>query len=58
MFLTPQSSTSVAWINKQTTPAEVEFSIKEIWNFAAEPIIQIWASWIESKKNKIADFTV
>ena len=51
------NTTAVAWINKQTAPTELEFSIvKQIWNFAALKKLKIYASYIESKKNTIADF--
>ena len=51
------NTTAVACINKQTAPTELEFTIaKQIWNFAAQRKLEIYASYIESKKNKIADF--
>ena len=49
--------TAVAWMNKQTAPIELEFSIvKQIWTFAAQRKLEVDASYIEPKKNKIADF--
>ena len=43
------NTTAVAWINKQTAPTELEFSIvKQIWNFAAKRKLVIYASYIES----------
>ena len=55
--LKKDNTTAVAWINKQTAPTELEFSIvKQIWNFAALKKLKIYASYIESKKNTIADF--
>ena len=51
------NATPVAWINKQTAPIELEFYIvKQIWNFAAKRKLEIYTSYIESKKSKIADF--
>ena len=44
-------STTVAWINKQTAPTKLE-----IWNFATQRKLEIYAPYIESKKNKIAGF--
>ena len=41
VYLKVDNTTAVAWINKQTAPTEFEFST---------------ASYIESKKNKIANF--
>ena len=57
VHLKEDNTTAVAWINKQTAPTELEFSIvKRIWNFAALKKLKIHASYIESKKNKIAAF--
>ena len=57
VHLKEDNTTAVAWINKQTAPTELEFSIvKQIWNFAALKKLKIHASYIESKKNKIAVF--
>ena len=43
------NTTAVAWINKQTAPTELKFSIvKQIWNFAAQRKLVIYASYIES----------
>ena len=57
VHLKEDNTTAVAWINKQTAPTELEFSIvKQIWNFAALKKLKIYASYIESKKNTIADF--
>ena len=57
VHLKVDNTESVAWINKQTAPTELEFSIvKQIWNFAALKKLKIYASYIESKKNTIADF--
>ena len=57
VHLKVDNTTAVAWINKQTAQTELEFSIvKQIWNFAAQRKLEIYASYIESKKNKIADF--
>ena len=44
-------NTTVAWINKQTAPTKLE-----IWNFAIQRKLEIYAPYIESKKNKIAGF--
>ena len=45
------NTTAVAWINKQTAPTELEFSIvKQIWKFWAQRKLEIYASYIESKK--------
>ena len=55
VHLKVDNTESVAWINKQTASTELEFSIvKQIWNFAAQRNLEICASYIESKKNKIA----
>ena len=43
--------TTVAWINKQTAPTKLE-----IWNFATQRKLEIYAPYIEPKKNKIAGF--
>ena len=57
VHLKEDNTTAVAWINEQTAPTELEFSIvKQIWNFAALKKLKIYASYIESKKNTIADF--
>ena len=49
------NTTAEAWINKQTTPTELEFSIvKQIWDFSAQKIRNLCVL-LESKKNKIAD---
>ena len=51
------STTAVAWINKETAPTELEFStLKQFWNFAAQRKLEIYTSYIESKNNKIDDF--
>ena len=43
-------------MDKQTAPTEITFStVKQIWNFAAERKLQIYASYLEPKK-KITDF--
>ena len=53
VHLKVDNTTAVAWINKQTAPTELEFSIaKQIWNFSAQRKLEIYASYIESKKNK------
>ena len=57
VHLKVDNTTAVGRINKQTAPIKLEFSIlKQIWNFAAQRKLEIYASYIESKKNKIADF--
>ena len=57
VHLKVDNTATIAWINKQTVPNELEFStVKQIWNFAAQRKLEIYASYIESKKNKIADF--
>ena len=57
VHLKVHNATAIAWINKQTAPTELEFAIvKQIWNFAAQRKLEIYASHIESRKNKIADF--
>ena len=57
VHLKVDNATPVAWINKQTAPIELEFYIvKQIWNFAAKRKLEIYTSYIESKKSKIADF--
>ena len=57
VHLKVDNTRAVAWINKQTAPTELEFSIvKQIWNFSAQRKLEICASYIESNKNKIADF--
>ena len=57
VHLKADSTTAVAWINKQTAPNELEFlTVKQIWNFTAQRKLEIYASYFESKKNKIADF--
>ena len=57
VHLKADNTTAVAWINKQTAPTELEFTTaKQIWNFAAQRKLEIYASYIDSKKNKIGDF--
>ena len=57
VHLKVDNTTAVASINKQTAKTELEFSIvKQIWNFSAQRKLEIYASYIESNKNKIADF--
>ena len=39
VHLKVDNTTAVAWINKQTAPTELEFSImKQIWDFSAQKI--------------------
>ena len=57
VHLKVDNTTAVAWINKRTAPTELEFStVKQIWNFAAQKKLEIYATYIEPKKNEIADF--
>ena len=57
VHLKADNTTAVGRINKQTAPIELEISIvKQIWNFVAQRKLEIYASYIESKKNKISDF--
>ena len=57
VHLKADNTTAVVWINKQTAPNKLEFStVKQTWNFAAQRKLEIYASYFESKKNKIADF--
>ena len=57
VHLKVDNTTAVAWINKRTAPTELRFSaVKQIWNFAAQKKLEIYATYIEPKKNEIADF--
>ena len=57
VHLKADNTTAVGRINKQTAPIELEISIvKQIWNFVAQRKLEIYASYIESKENKISDF--
>ena len=57
VHLKVDNTSAVAWINKQTAPTKLEFStVKQIWNFAAQRKLEIYASYVEPKNNKIADF--
>ena len=48
---------TVVWINKQTAPNKETFDlVKEFWEFCMERKIYVFASYIKSKRNKIADF--
>ena len=40
VHLKVDNTRAVAWINKQTAPTELEFSIvKQIWNFSADVVL-------------------
>ena len=56
VHLKVDKTTAVAWINKQKASTELAFSaVKQVWNFAAQRKLEIYAFYIKSKKNKIAD---
>ena len=51
VHLKVDNTATIAWINKQTAPTELEFStVKQIWNFEAQRKLEIYASYVESKR--------
>ena len=51
------NASTIVWINKQTAPNKEIFDlVKEFWEFCIEIKIHVFASYIKSKRNKIADF--
>ena len=57
VHLKVDNTAAAAWINQQEALTEIAFSIvKQIWNFATQRKLQIYISYIEPKKNKIANF--
>ena len=50
-------TSSIVWRNKQTVQNKETFElVKEFWEFCMERKIHVFASYIKSKRNKIADF--
>ena len=50
------NTTTVSWVNKQSDPDKEIFTlVKQFWEFCIDRNINVVASYIESKKNKVAD---
>ena len=50
-------TSTIVWRNKQTVQNKETFElVKEFWEFCMERKIHVFASYIKSKRNKIADF--
>ena len=50
-------TSTIIWINKQRAPNKETFDlVKEFWELCIERKIQVFASYLKSKRNKIADF--
>ena len=50
------NTSTVSWVNKESCPDKEIFTlVKQFWEFCIDRNINVVASYIESKKNKIAD---
>ena len=50
------NTSTVSWVNKQSGPDREIFTLaKQFWEFSIDRNINVVASYIESKKNKVAD---
>ena len=56
ILLKIDNTSMVSWLNKQSGPDKELFTlVKQFWEFCLDININLLASYIESKKNKIAD---
>ena len=50
------NTSTVSWVNKQSGPDREIFTLaKQFWEFSIDRNVNVVASYIESKKNKVAD---
>ena len=56
ILLKIDNTSTVSWVNKQSDPDKEIFTlVKQFWEFCIDRNINVVASYIESKKNKVAD---
>ena len=56
VFFKTDNTSTVSWVNKESGPDKEIFTlVKQFWEFCIDRNINVVASYIESKKNKVAD---